>query len=1203
MRSASVRARLLGVVLALLVLASIPLLIGTDSTPAAGSDREPAAVRRESLTHERAGDYGSAAGAWHRLATMRPHRVEAWLHWHETLMRMGRAHEAHARFAELHRDDPSDPVYAFLRSYALLWQTANWRSHEKAFEQAIARDPTSPWPRAYQYLRQSHATEEERDRALDALDRCVEIAPDSPACRHARGRMLMKIGENAAAAADLSRALELAPDWFQRTALYTELFQALLRADRPEEAARVARRGFDEFAARDDLPSLLRMASLGRRGATSDPRAEKLLQDVDRLARSARARVCGSATEYLAAECHRHRAAEHMRHGRHAAAIHEIDRTLEILRDLDAPLAVAHLLVDRCRRATSLGWYEQALPDCEAAEELYLDRDMFSEALAPLHWRVHLYRDTGAIERALETGRRYVRLARRYGYEGEPVSALDDLAWIAWRIGDLDLALEAFEEMRARVDRLGTWTFEVARLYEAMGDHRGALLYYERGLDGSTGGPAEDDRERLRSLHGLARVRLALGDTTLARSHARAYHDAWIADPGISGLPAPNLTEVLLAEGRHADALRAARALLRRARTSGSSNAIARARAEVARVHLARGRDRQAERELVDLVEEYEALGLYWERDDVLLALALARGRSGDREGAFAALAEARSRVAVTRNPETRWRIEHLEGRLFEQRGEAGAALAAYERAIGILEAVRFRIPPGDLRSRYLTGRLDPYEAAIRIHLGALGAEVDPAAALTLSERKKARALRDRIGDRAGRSPGESERRMALLLPALADEIDRSETRLDRVRRPGAEIDSLSEVEPPAAGRTDVESIQAALRPGRALVEYTFVRDTLWAFVVRPDGVSARRLSTSRERLKERIGALHAPLDALAEGAITIAQAPWPLTAAHGLYHELVQPLEADLAGIGTLLIVPEAELWMVPFDALVTRSPAGPSGAGSEVLFERYERTGFLIDRYATAYLPSADWLLLPFSGRRPPQGEMVIFGNPAASGGTRSGPAFFPLPAAGEEARRIQAMWPGATLLSLRAATEKRFVEDAPDFRFVHVAAHAVADAASPGSSGIALAEGGGEDGFLSALEISRLSLSADLVSLSACRTAAGAIRSGEGVMALSRAFLEAGAPTVLATQWAIPDESGGVMPGFYERLRETGDPVESLRRAKLEFLARRDRVGERLVSRAHPVYWAPFVLVGRPSIGSPDGATSTVAQAAARAGVSSP
>jgi CHAT domain-containing protein len=117
------------------------------------------------------------------------------------------------------------------------------------------------------------------------------------------------------------------------------------------------------------------------------------------------------------------------------------------------------------------------------------------------------------------------------------------------------------------------------------------------------------------------------------------------------------------------------------------------------------------------------------------------------------------------------------------------------------------------------------------------------------------------------------------------------------------------------------------------------------------------------------------------------------------------------------------------------------------------------------------------------------------------------------------------------------------------------------------LALAPGGGEDGWLTAAEIAELDLQADLVVLSACDTGRGRI-TGDGVVGLTRAFLSAGADTVIVSLWQVPDDAtAALMVAFYEALAETGDKAAALQQA---MVATRAQFPD-------PRNWSAFVLVG--------------------------
>jgi CHAT domain-containing protein len=180
---------------------------------------------------------------------------------------------------------------------------------------------------------------------------------------------------------------------------------------------------------------------------------------------------------------------------------------------------------------------------------------------------------------------------------------------------------------------------------------------------------------------------------------------------------------------------------------------------------------------------------------------------------------------------------------------------------------------------------------------------------------------------------------------------------------------------------------------------------------------------------------------------------------------------------------------------------------------------------------------------------------------------------------------------VLSLQdaAASEARVRQSVAGRSVVHFATHAVMRDDEPFSSYVALGASGadaGDDGMLTAAEIYGMRLDADLVVLSACQSAGGLV-TGDGVATFARAFLYAGAASLVASTWDVADEpTSRLMANFYRRWQAGADKAVALRRAQLELLAdlRAGRISvETVVGPVplpeHPVFWAGFGLYGEP------------------------
>jgi CHAT domain-containing protein len=145
------------------------------------------------------------------------------------------------------------------------------------------------------------------------------------------------------------------------------------------------------------------------------------------------------------------------------------------------------------------------------------------------------------------------------------------------------------------------------------------------------------------------------------------------------------------------------------------------------------------------------------------------------------------------------------------------------------------------------------------------------------------------------------------------------------------------------------------------------------------------------------------------------------------------------------------------------------------------------------------------------------------------------------------------------------------------VHLACHGLIDSADPLFSALALAPTKDHDGFLTAFDVMSMRVPADLVVLSACETARGTQFAAEGVVGLMRAFMHAGAPRILCSQWKVDDAAtAALMTRFYALWNpKDGTPPLSaagaLRRAQ-EWVAAQPKW-------AAPKYWAAWVLWGLP------------------------
>jgi CHAT domain-containing protein len=153
---------------------------------------------------------------------------------------------------------------------------------------------------------------------------------------------------------------------------------------------------------------------------------------------------------------------------------------------------------------------------------------------------------------------------------------------------------------------------------------------------------------------------------------------------------------------------------------------------------------------------------------------------------------------------------------------------------------------------------------------------------------------------------------------------------------------------------------------------------------------------------------------------------------------------------------------------------------------------------------------------------------------------------------------------------ATINHYVQDAPDYSIIHLATHAISSEADGLRSHLYLLDDDGQPTQLYAGDIGDQTLNANLVVLSACETGGGGRHINEGKIGLTKAYLAAGARSVVSSNWAVDDHATAeLMASFYERLDHGDAPHEALQYSRRAYLERHPD--------APPYKWAAFEAYG--------------------------
>lgn len=511
-----------------------------------------------------------------------------------------------------------------------------------------------------------------------------------------------------------------------------------------------------------------------------------------------------------------------------------------------------------------------------------------------------------------------------------------------------------------------------------------------------------------------------------------------------------------------------------------------------------------------------------------------------------------------------------LEGKLSQNKGQFLTALASYEAAIDELEKLYGRLMI-EFRADFLEDKERIYEETVLLCLQLK----QPSRALEFCERAKSRALQDLLNLRISlhiEARSESDKPVVARLQSLRAERDRLYRRWEVDEELGQRGDTVDLLK--AQQRTEnkivhleneitelwhkllirnadyardaslwqvrAEPAQPYLPDETILLEFFAARGQFILFLVTQDTIEAVHLDTAVTSVQQTLQLLWLNLRSvprsstrqlthLTQNAQTVLQQ---------LYQQLLQPVAHKLRGFKKWIVVPHGPLHYLPFHAL-------------------HDGQRYLVEDVEISTLPGSSLLRFCYAAAKQ-DGPMVAVGHSYDGR----------LPHAVSEAKEIAAHWQGHAFLE-ENATLGQIESLLANGRILHLATHGDFRADNPLFSGLALA-----DGWLTTIDIFNLKLRASLVTLSACQTGRSVIGGGDELLGLMRAFLGAGAASLIASFWAVEDESTSLlMRQLYQNLAQGETKASALRHAQLKFLQN----AELAEAYNHPYFWAPFFLVG--------------------------
>lgn len=521
------------------------------------------------------------------------------------------------------------------------------------------------------------------------------------------------------------------------------------------------------------------------------------------------------------------------------------------------------------------------------------------------------------------------------------------------------------------------------------------------------------------------------------------------------------------------------------------------------------------------------------------------------------------SALQATDFPETAWQAWFHLGRMYEELSQDEKAVESYRNSISVIEKIRGNLTIDEFKSTYFDNKREVYDRLLRLLLRLK----DPVEAFQISEQARARAFYDILAnkkiDYRGSVSGdlisrEQEKRIEVqklykllqrstpgeyrdgdsrssALQQLRESLTSAQTEYeDIVRR--IKLNNPAYAEMVTVEPVNFNDLKASIDEKTAILTYWISKNELIIWFITGSETSSLSIPVNEKTVSEMVESARKSIQSNSMDEIR-----------HDLsllYSMLIGPFDEKLAHYSDLVIIPNGPLHFIPFQTLMNK------------------RGEYLVQKYNLIYAPSASVYMVCNNRQVKPGSKFMGMALSDIVLENKQG-----LPGTEDEVRKILPLFPENISTYGTQSTETFVKNNAAGYNFIHFATHGNYNYEQPLYSHLLFSPSEEDDGRFNVFEVFELNINASLVTLSACETGLGNISQGDELVGLSRAFLFAGASSVIVSLWAVADYPTSLLMVNFYRYLKNHDLQEALT------LAQRDVIK----IYPQPLYWSPFVLIG--------------------------